>query len=141
MNLTTPVFNDAENSTSQVVYSSNTAVTAGAISGVLMAAFVITLLICKYKPSYFTCLQQVLQNERRASNMRLTNEDEGEHIHNIMESDIHIEDEYFFDEVFERSAFTDEMTNDSITNLFTISDDADDTVQPHVLHNHLEDHI
>lgn len=142
MNVTTTVHKDWENSTALVIYSSNSGLTAGAITGVVMAALVITVLLCKYKPSYFACFRQTMRDERRPSNVGLTHidDEETDNMTNILESDIQVEDDYFYDEVFERSAFTDEMTNNSITNLFTITDlDVDD--QHHsTLHNH-ESHI
>lgn len=92
--------------------------------------------------SYFACFRQTMRDERRPSNVGLTHidDEETDNMTNILESDIQVEDDYFYDEVFERSAFTDEMTNNSITNLFTITDlDVDD--QHHsTLHNH-ESHI
>ncbi|XP_014768781.1 uncharacterized protein LOC106868157 [Octopus bimaculoides] len=107
-----------------VTQSSNNDVIIGVSISVVLLILVISLvLLCKYKPQLFPCFSHNYQRARQSSQLGLSFEQDKDYQHETDVPDIVSNDEgYFYDEIFGKSAFTDETTNHSITNLFSITD-------------------
>ncbi|CAI9721335.1 Hypothetical predicted protein [Octopus vulgaris] len=104
--------------------SSNNDVIIGVSISVVLLILVISLaLLCKYKPQLFPCFNHHYQRARQSSQVGLSFEQDKDYQHDTDPPENASTDEgYFYDEIFGKSAFTDETTNHSITNLFSITD-------------------
>ncbi|GAB1606787.1 uncharacterized protein LOC115210299, partial [Argonauta hians] len=108
------------------------------VTVVLLILVLIIIIITRNrnKTQIFRCLSHPYQRARQSSQVGLSfaNEEEEEekeapHETVVPEMIAPNDEGYFYDEIFDRSAFTDQSTHHSISNLFTITDYDDNPEQ------------